>query len=705
MPDNTVYHIYGRKHGDLERDYNNFHLDPEPYSQGNGNYRDINQNRRNDVFFEPRVADFNIRTFMNLIQADGHNPLVLLGSRFTISKEAVEAIIGELAVPDRLEAIITRPFRMGELIQTIDELQAEGKLEHGFSINYVFKHATQYIDAEFHEGYWIDHWTYNLDLIEDYLSIYPDNEEELLFGEPSYTYYDSAYIIKPRSQKYVKVDDRVRQYAAVVEDKEKNSLFAARIEPANVMRGENGKGDIFKSTLFEKLTLLAILKFATMDPDGMGIEMESGRPGWYDALNGLPGLFGSSLSETFELERLLRFMLTKLEKYQNPITLAGEAADLFRQLTGLIDNYFMSNDPERDFYHWDKSASNRERYRERIRLGFSGRLDAITHTELVHGLGRIQEKISDGLGRVLSTYRDIVPTYFYYEVLDYTYEFDESGQLSVDEQNRPFIRAKRFKRHTLPIFLEGPTKLLKITEDTAAAEKIHAQVIASPLYDRPLGMFRICTSLSGESHEIGRARAFTPGWLENESIWTHMSFKYLLSLLETGLYEEFFTHFQKALPPNMDPEIYGRSVLENCSFIVSTAHPDDSIHGTGFVARLSGVAAEFLSIWRIMMAGKNPFSYAEDLLQLALKPILPDWIFNDSGEVSFTFLGHTKITYHNPECRPTFKDDIKISSIKLELDDDQKVVIDHEVIGEPYSEMVREGKIKSIDIYFSEISP
>ena len=106
-----------------------------------------------------------------------------------------------------------------------------------------------------------------------------------------------------------------------------------------------------------------------------------------------------------------------------------------------------------------------------------------------------------------------------------------------------------------------------------------------------------------------------------------------------------------------------------------------------------------------MMAGKNPFSYAEDQLQLALKPILPDWIFNDSGEVSFTFLGHTKITYHNPECRPTFNADIKISSIKLELEDDQKVVIDHEAIGEPYSEMVREGKIKSIDIYFSEISP
>jgi hypothetical protein len=43
----------------------------------------------------------------------------------------------------------------------------------------------------------------------------------------------------------------------------------------------------------------------------MGIEMEAGRPGWYDALNGLPGLFGSSMPETYELLRLVNFLLEK----------------------------------------------------------------------------------------------------------------------------------------------------------------------------------------------------------------------------------------------------------------------------------------------------------------------------------------------------------------------------------------------------------
>ena len=101
-------------------------------------------------------------------------------------------------------------------------------------------------------------------------------------------------------------------------------------------------------------------------------------------------------------------------------------------------------------------------------------------------------------------------------------------------------------------------------------------------------MFKVNAPLESQSHEIGRARAFTPGWLENESIWMHMSFKYLWELQKAGLYEAFFEALKNHLPPFMDPQVYGRSPLENSSFIVSSAHPDESLHGNGFVARLSG---------------------------------------------------------------------------------------------------------------------
>jgi hypothetical protein len=69
-----IYHVYSRVHGDLERDYNNFVLDPTPYSQGPGNFRDVNQNRRVDTLINPFVGDFNVKMFLSFVQADGFNP-------------------------------------------------------------------------------------------------------------------------------------------------------------------------------------------------------------------------------------------------------------------------------------------------------------------------------------------------------------------------------------------------------------------------------------------------------------------------------------------------------------------------------------------------------------------------------------------------------------------------------------------------------
>ena len=66
-----VYHIFSCIHGDLERDYNNFNLDTTFFSQGPGNYRDVAQNRRNDVTLHPRIGAFCVKQFLSFIQADG----------------------------------------------------------------------------------------------------------------------------------------------------------------------------------------------------------------------------------------------------------------------------------------------------------------------------------------------------------------------------------------------------------------------------------------------------------------------------------------------------------------------------------------------------------------------------------------------------------------------------------------------------------
>jgi hypothetical protein len=63
-----IYHTFNRVHGDIERDYNWFNLDPTYYSQGPGNFRDVNQNRRNDVLVTPEVGDFDVRMFLSFVQ-------------------------------------------------------------------------------------------------------------------------------------------------------------------------------------------------------------------------------------------------------------------------------------------------------------------------------------------------------------------------------------------------------------------------------------------------------------------------------------------------------------------------------------------------------------------------------------------------------------------------------------------------------------
>ncbi|MCX7951209.1 MAG: hypothetical protein N2594_04580 [Clostridiales bacterium] len=118
-----VYYMYSRKHGDLERDYNYFSLQPEYYSSGNGNYRDVNQNRRSDIFFNPKVNNYNIRTFMNLIQVDGYNPLVINGVKYRVESENLDFVDGLVDKSDELKELLKNPFTPGKLFTFIEQKQ------------------------------------------------------------------------------------------------------------------------------------------------------------------------------------------------------------------------------------------------------------------------------------------------------------------------------------------------------------------------------------------------------------------------------------------------------------------------------------------------------------------------------------------------------------------------------------------------------
>jgi hypothetical protein len=193
------------------------------------------------------------------------------------------------------------------------------------------------------------------------------------------------------------------------------------------------------------------------------------------------------------------------------------------------------------------------------------------------------------------------------------------------------------------------------------ARKIHRAVKSSELYDRKLKMFKLNVPLTRESYEIGRNKIFAPGWLENESVFLHMAYKYLMEELRSGLVDEFFEDFKTQCVAFLDPAVYGRSPLENSSFIVSSQFPDPRLHGAGFSARLTGAAAEWISMVLYMGLGPQPFQVVQGELRFEPRPTLAGWLFRqkgsgDCGKNSFGFklFGKTWIIYNNPSRRNTY---------------------------------------------------
>ncbi len=685
-----TYYVFSRKHGDLERDYNFFSLAPEYFSQGNGNFRDVNQNRRNDVFFHPETGDYNIKLFMSLIQADGYNPLVVKGASFELKDQTDWGWLDELVPVQKdtefIKKKLSGTYTPGDLLQTISDSDLQLASSLPDFLKTVLSRSSQNIEAEFGEGYWMDHWTYNLDLVENYLKVYPENKAQLLFDDYGYKYFYSPVFVNPRSEKYVLANGKVRQYDAITE-------FGHQ-QGSNWVRKPDG--EFFTSNLYSKLFSLALLKFSTLDPYGMGVEMEANKPGWNDSMNGLPGIFGSAMSETLELKRLLEFVIASGANAELKITLPAEVVDLAKSVVESMNQF--ENGELDDYSYWNQTAAAREKYRELVKNGFEGAEKDIELQKLTAYAEKMLLKTKAGIDKATELGNGLIPTYFSFEAADWEKIVDENGSEKLNKKGLPLVKINSFEVSVLPHFLEGPARALK-TADHQTALSTYQHVRNSEIYDSKLKMYKTSGSLEAQTFDIGRARAFTPGWLERESIFMHMEFKYLLSVLKSGLYEEFYEDINYAMPPFMDTEVYGRSVLENSSFIASSVNPDSSLHGQGFVARLSGTTAEFLSIWQMMMMGKKLFNVNDEGLTLKLAPILPSWLFDSEGKVQFTMLGKTQITYHNPSRRNTFGDE-GAKTVKYVLHMNGEVVEVHgEQLQDTYAQAVRDGKVSRMDVY------
>lgn len=653
---NKVFYLYSRKHGDMERDYNFFTIAPEFYTQGNASFRDICQNRRCDILYTPFTGQMNVKMFLSLIQSDGFNPLKISEARFTMPDEKAKDYGGDL------HYFLTRPFTPGSLADKLIDLKREDEIDD--IVPRALTDSEPELNSEFGEGYWTDHWIYTLDLVEAYLRVFPDRKDDLLWGKKDCTYFDTKCFVNPRRLRYEKTAKGLRQYHPIKDLPVKKKKGKLMTDPL---------GEVVKATAGEKLLLLCIIKFMTLDSYGMGVEMEGGRPGWYDALNGLPGLFGSSINESMELVRYIEFMIDSMP-LSGKVTLSTEVADLYTAV------HRLSLTGWQDMKTWNDLNEIKEDYRAVTMDGFSGDCVDLDAGFVKDMLINMRQIVKRGISRARALGGGKMPSYFAFEAVDY-------------DESEDGITVNAFKAVVIPRFLESYVHNLRLKHSDDRKHQLYREV-RDGLYDEKLKMYKVNESLASASFEIGRCKAFTPGWLENESIWMHMEYKYLLELIKNGLYEEFIEDFRTCAVPFLDPDVYGRSILENSSFIASSANPNPKIHGKGFVARLSGSTAEFIDMYSIMMFGQTIFAYSEsEGLIFAPKPLIPEYLIGDDLSVSTTLLGKTKVTYKLSSRKDFIPGTYSITGISV----DNKLYVGSYISGEDV-ESIRSGLAGNIVI-------
>lgn len=478
------------------------------------------------MLFEAGVKDFNIRTFLSFVQADGYNPLTVQSTLLHVLPEKVPALATKSVAAehvDRLQQLLYAPIAPGDLFATFQREGIELTIPKEQFLDEVATASWQSLEADYSSGFWTDHWTYTLDQVESFLKIFPDQQTQMLWDYEGVGTYQSPAKCLPRVEKYVLLNGVPAQLNFVAWDGEKQGLIGSRWNNMpNWQRQLDGQ--IFKVTMVSKILLLAAVKFTLFDAEGMGIEMEGGKPGWNDAMNGIPGRFGSSMPESYEVLRLLLFLQDAIATAQRPVEIPEELNAMLGQVWANLVAH--ASGTMTDFEYWDTTRTALETYREATRLTFTGKKIAWSPTDANNLLTIMIAKNRAGIAKAAAMNGGVSPTYFTWEP---TYTLLTP---LADGAGNPIIKVTSFKPNMLPLFLEGPMRSMKVLEGGVEAQRaLYKKVRASELYDPELAMYKICAPLKDQPMSIGRMMAFPPGWLERESIWLHMSYKFYLEML------------------------------------------------------------------------------------------------------------------------------------------------------------------------------
>ena len=91
-----------------------------------------------------------------------------------------------------------------------------------------------------------------MDLIESYLSLYPEKLKELFWEKKVFNFFLNDFYVLPREARYVLTPAGVRQYHSLAEADKEVKAKAKGYK----LRGQDGHGEVYTTSLLVKLICL-----------------------------------------------------------------------------------------------------------------------------------------------------------------------------------------------------------------------------------------------------------------------------------------------------------------------------------------------------------------------------------------------------------------------------------------------------------------
>eukprot|EP00538_Stauroneis_constricta_P006132 CAMPEP_0119546982 /NCGR_PEP_ID=MMETSP1352-20130426/1205_1 /TAXON_ID=265584 /ORGANISM="Stauroneis constricta, Strain CCMP1120" /LENGTH=1785 /DNA_ID=CAMNT_0007591771 /DNA_START=2006 /DNA_END=7363 /DNA_ORIENTATION=- len=574
-----VYHIFSR---DTE-------MTSLFFSQTRGNFATVMDKRRNDVIFNPRTGSFDIRSFLTFMQADASFPSTIQSVLFKVRNPHLCAVLAQHAVGqadghraqrEALSNLLEQgPYRPGQLFDFLDRsniglmISRQEFIDNVIAASYIISVADH--DGRPHEAHRADSsvsrslantkaWTSIIPMLRSYLSIFPDEEEWLLFEEQLPYYVTESSLSAPpghgacsnehillhslRNTNQTLVCTRCTDPNGKTQDVAKDDGRSSSLSSFEPSWKHDQYAKVFKSTAFEKLLILAAVKVASRDPLGLGVltkpfsmtDCGSVNEASFDNTHSEDGgHLLSDVASVFELKVLLQYLRNVLSKYPKTVTIPIELSELIADIGDALTAESPLRDGDGDddddvpvatsmeftvprihVVQWNLLSAALSKYSRRTQVEFRGWTIPVHPETIVDALNGWLDHIEQARATVMKmmqashagtgvdgtmAFNDLTPTYI-------TYKIEEWATVTESSHSSSIVSPKTIGFQTQPTFVDGPVAEME-SETSSRAKTIYGKLRDSALYDRAMSTFRRCSNANNDDDSNDDD--------SNESCWIH----------------------------------------------------------------------------------------------------------------------------------------------------------------------------------------